>query len=210
MKWSSIALILLGLLSCSLNLKRHRRWNTEGVHHRHPFTDGPAIGPSKMRVYKDVPLNSPPGALEHETQYWHDTKDLKRNSPEAYYNGGESGATALPAYTVQYGQGGQRKALFPRVRGLRYYSRLHKKRLHKKSHLWSIHSSYIIHHTSYIHIYIHAYILYSYIQIFIYLHIYIFTYLYIYIFIYIFIFSFNYYHIIYFTFIFLLYSIKFI
>lgn len=58
---------------------------------------------------------------------------MKRNSPEAYYDGGVSGASSLPSYSVSYGLGGQRKALFPRVRGLRYYSRLHKKaRRHRK------------------------------------------------------------------------------
>ncbi len=97
------------------------------MHYRHPYTDGAAIGPKKIKVYKDQPLASAPGAEMHETQYWHETNEIKKNTPEAYYHGGEEGAVALPHYSVSYGLGGQRKALTPRVRGLRYYSRFNKK-----------------------------------------------------------------------------------
>lgn len=121
-------LIALSMASLKRHLKQSSKWFVKGMHKRHPYTDGAAIGPKKIKVYEDMPLKQAPGAEQFETQYWHETKAVKCNHPEAYYNGGEDGATGLPNYSVGYGLGGQRKALAPRVKGLRYYSRLNKKK----------------------------------------------------------------------------------
>ncbi len=133
---SFMLMLLLALAMGSLrrHLKNSHKWFVKGMHKRHPYTDGAAIGPKKIKVYEDMPLKQAPGAAQFETQYWHETKAVKCNHPEAYYNGGEDGATGLPNYSVGYGLGGQRKALTPRVKGLRYYSRLSKKACSCKGH----------------------------------------------------------------------------
>lgn len=119
---------MLGLLMLLAVLGESRK--KRGIHRRYPYVDGPAIGPEKVKVYNDVPLKAPPGSVEHQTQYWHeeDTPRIKENDPEPYYDGGFDASRSLPSYSVKYGMGGQRKALFPRVRGLRYYSRFGKKK----------------------------------------------------------------------------------
>jgi hypothetical protein len=33
------------------------------MHKRHPYTDGAAIGPKKIKIYDDAPLKDAPGAL---------------------------------------------------------------------------------------------------------------------------------------------------
>ena len=80
--------------------------SSQDIHHRHTHVTGASIGPAMLRVHNDVALKSPPGSIEHETQYWHETNEVKRNSPDAYYDGGENGATSLPSYSVAYGLGG--------------------------------------------------------------------------------------------------------
>ena len=42
------------------------------IHRRYPYVEGPAVGPEKVKVYKDVPLLPPPGSVEHQTSYWHE------------------------------------------------------------------------------------------------------------------------------------------
>ena len=123
--------LLLAIIAISLSRKRR------GVHRRYPYVDGPAIGPEKVKVYNDVPLKAPPGSVEHQTSYWHeeDSPKIKENDSEPYYDGGYDASRSLPSYSVKYGMGGQRKALFPRVRGLRYYSRFSKQKKNRRHHL---------------------------------------------------------------------------
>ena len=114
MKWIILALILVvaqtRVLKSKVEQKRNK-WYVKGMHKRHPFTDGASIGPAKIKVYDENPLKAAPGSVEHETQYWHETTEIKRNAPEPYYNGGEEGGSGLPTYSVAFGKGGQRKAL---------------------------------------------------------------------------------------------------
>ena len=71
-------LLLVLLIVCILQTNESRKLKKKkDIHHRHTHVDGAAIGPAKVRVYEDVPLRSPPGSIEHETQYWHETNQVK-------------------------------------------------------------------------------------------------------------------------------------